>query len=124
MADRRASEHYSVDASGRWRPEESHQKKPSEEAITVLREVEHLDFRARATFLGSTRRACPVRKRTGQGHEARQTSSPMSTWCCAPRADRACELMTLKIDKLGGPEPGGGFLDRKRLGRLPERKPP
>ncbi|ESQ17275.1 MAG: hypothetical protein N838_25860 [Thiohalocapsa sp. PB-PSB1] len=58
MADRRASEHYSVDASGRWRPEEairrSHQKRPSPYCAKSSTSIS-----CSSNLSGSTRRACP-----------------------------------------------------------------
>jgi L-alanine-DL-glutamate epimerase-like enolase superfamily enzyme len=91
MAGRRPGEHYTVDASGRWRPEE---------AISVLRAVEHLDFILEQPCW-HYKECLAVRSRTNRAMKLDNIITGVDMVLRA-QADRACELMTLKIDKLGG----------------------
>ena len=91
MAKRRPGEHYTVDASGRWRPEE---------AISVLKAVPHLDFVLEQPCW-QYKECLAVRKRTDRAMKLDNVITDVNMVLRA-QSDRACELMTLKIDKLGG----------------------
>ncbi|HCS92857.1 MAG TPA: muconate cycloisomerase, partial [Chromatiaceae bacterium] len=91
MEKRRPGEHYTVDASGRWRPEE---------AIRVLKAVKHLDFVLEQPCW-EYRECLAVRERTGRAMKLDNIITNVGMVLRA-QAERSCELMTLKIDKLGG----------------------
>ena len=95
MANRQPGEHYTVDASGRWRPDE---------ALYVLKAVQDLDFVLEQPCW--TYDEClSVRRRT---HRAMKLDNIITdvNMVLRAQADRSCELMTLKIDKLGGVSQG------------------
>jgi L-alanine-DL-glutamate epimerase-like enolase superfamily enzyme len=91
MQNRRPGEHYTVDASGRWRVDE---------ALTVLKAVQHLDFVLEQPCW--TYEEClSVRTRTQRAMKLDNVITDVGKVLRA-QAERSCELMTLKIDKLGG----------------------
>lgn len=91
MQNRQAGEHYTVDASGRWW---------ADEASTVLKAVPHLDFVLEQPCW--TYEEClSVRARTQRAMKLDNMSMGVGKVLRA-QADHTCELMTLKIDKLGG----------------------
>ncbi|EIJ36819.1 mandelate racemase/muconate lactonizing enzyme family protein [Thiothrix nivea] len=95
MANRQPGEHYTVDASGRWRPEE---------ALYVLKAVQHLDFVLEQPCWHYDE-CLSVRQRTGRAVKLDNVITDVNMVLRA-QADRSCELMTLKIDKLGGVSQG------------------
>lgn len=95
MEKRREGEHYTVDASGRWR---------ADEALMVLKAVQHLDFILEQPCW--TYEEClSVRARTQRAMKLDNVIMDVNKVLRA-QADQACELMTLKIDKLGGMSQG------------------
>jgi L-alanine-DL-glutamate epimerase-like enolase superfamily enzyme len=91
MEHRQPGEHYTVDASGRWR---------ADEALTVLKAVQHLDFVLEQPCW-NYEECLSVRARTQRAMKLDNVITDVNKVLRA-QADRACELMTLKIDKLGG----------------------
>lgn len=91
MQNRRPGEHYTVDASGRWRVDE---------ALTVLSAVPHLSFVLEQPCW--TYEEClSVRARTQRAMKLDNVITDVGKVLRA-QAEHSCELMTLKIDKLGG----------------------
>ncbi len=91
LSDQQPGEHYTVDATGRWRVDE---------AIYVLKAVKHLDFVLEQPCW--TYDEClSVRSRTNRAIKLDNVITDVNKVLRA-YADNACELMTLKIDKLGG----------------------
>lgn len=91
MQNAQPGEHYTVDASGRWRVDE---------ALTVLKAVSHLDFVLEQPCW--TYEEClSVRARTHRAIKLDNLITDVGKVLYA-QGDNSCELMTLKIDKLGG----------------------
>lgn len=91
MEGRRPEEHFTVDASGRWRVDE---------ALYVLNAVKGLEFVLEQPCW-NYEECLSVRRRTKRAMKLDNTITSVRDVLRA-QADKACELMTLKIDKLGG----------------------
>ncbi|OAD18660.1 Mandelate racemase/muconate lactonizing enzyme family protein [Candidatus Thiomargarita nelsonii] len=91
LENRQPGEHITVDASGRWRVDE---------ALYVLKAVQHLDFVLEQPCWMYDE-CLSVRSRTNRAMKLDNVITDVNKVLRA-QADKACELMTLKIDKLGG----------------------
>ncbi len=91
LENRQPSEHLTVDASGRWRVDE---------ALYVLKAVQHLDFVLEQPCWMYDE-CLSVRTRTNRAMKLDNVITDVNKVLRA-QSDKACELMTLKIDKLGG----------------------
>ena len=91
MEHRQPGEHFTVDASGRWRVDE---------ALQVMKAVQHLDFVLEQPCWTYDECAA-VRARTNRAMKLDNVITDVGKVLRA-QAEKACELMTLKIDKLGG----------------------
>lgn len=91
LENRQPGEHITVDASGRWRVDE---------ALYVLKAVEHLDFVLEQPCW-QYEECASVRARTNRAMKLDNVITDVGKVLRA-QGEKACELMTLKIDKLGG----------------------
>ena len=94
MSDKQAGEHFTVDVSGRWRVDE---------ALQVLKAVRRFDFVLEQPCW-RYEDCLSVRRRTDRPMKLDNVITDLHQVLRA-QSDRACELMTLKIDKLGGLSP-------------------
>lgn len=94
LSDKQAGEHFTVDASGRWRVDE---------ALRVLKAVRRFDFVLEQPCW-RYEDCLSVRRRTERPMKLDNVITDLHQILRA-HADKACELMTLKIDKLGGLSP-------------------
>ncbi len=91
LENRQPGEHITVDASGRWRVDE---------ALYVLNAVQHLDFVLEQPCW-MYEECASVRARTNRAMKLDNVITDVNKVLRA-QSEKACELMTLKIDKLGG----------------------